>query len=129
MEMIEATPHINKALADAGIPPEAAHKIGRAILEDVAGNQIMIEKNFFDRVMTKEDGLRLEQRLEQKIGQMAERFDQKIERLADRLNELGLRIERASTEQSDKLNRQILWYIGAMFVAVGAATTVSKLWH
>jgi hypothetical protein len=97
MDMSQALPFIYEAFIEAGIDPPKARKIERAIQTEVAISQSKVEKEILDRVMTKEDGLQLEQRLEHKID--------------------SIRSDVLSAQ-----NSQMKWYVSLMFVAVAAAT-------
>jgi hypothetical protein len=106
MNTMEANLHIYEALADAGIEPIKARRIERAILWDVSEGQDRMEKNLFERMMTKEDGLRLEQKL---LGE---------------IHGLHGEIQDLRSDMLSKLNEQLRWYVGLMFIAVTASTTI-----
>ena len=111
MDMSEATPHIYETLADAGIDPVKARRIERAIIGEAIKSQSKTEQEFFDRVMTKEDGLQLELRLDKKLETLR----------ADVVGKLN--------EQLARQNDQLRWYVGLMFIAVAASTAAVSLLH
>ncbi|MDR0458172.1 MAG: hypothetical protein LBH10_03975 [Burkholderiaceae bacterium] len=84
--------------------------VARTIESSVHHGQKHIEKNILDKVMTREDGERLKQQVNQ-LDQKVNQLDQKVDKL------------------NDKLTAQIKWYISAMFVAVAAATAAANWLH
>jgi hypothetical protein len=129
---MEANLHIYEALADAGIEPLKARRIERAILWDVSEGQSRMEKNLFERMMTKEDGLRLEKnltednlRLERMFKEDSLRLEQKLlGEIHGGLYGLHGEIQGLRSDMLSKLNEQLRWYVGLMFIAVTASTTI-----
>jgi hypothetical protein len=66
--MAEASLHIYEALTSIGVKPDQARNVERVFESTFSLHQSQTEKNILDRVMTKEDGLRLEQKLGTEIA-------------------------------------------------------------
>jgi tetrahydromethanopterin S-methyltransferase subunit G len=71
---MDANLQVYEALTDIGVPPVKARNVERAL--EAACHRI--ERNQTDRLMSKEDGLQLEKRLDQ-LDQKVESIEQKLE--------------------------------------------------
>lgn len=127
MDMSETTLHVYEALTEAGASPATARNAERAIEGAIVRGQNQAEKNMLDKVMTKEDGLRLEQRIDQKFAAM----DQKFAAIDQKIESLHLDVDRKIAQVQVAISNQIIglqrWMIGSVFGAVGLAITISKL--
>lgn len=106
---MSATLHIYEALTEVGVNPDKARNVERAFESAFHQGQQQVEKNILDRVLSKEDGVRMEQRLEQKITAV----EQKIAETQIKL--------------SAEINNLLRWMVGSIFAAAGLAIAIAKL--
>ena len=99
------TLHIYEALTDVGVDPGKARNVERALESAVGQAQQQIERNVLDRVLTKEDGVRLERQI------LA--VEQKVVAVEQKL--------------STEINAMLRWMVGSIFTAAGLAVAAAKL--
>ncbi|MCL1960535.1 MAG: hypothetical protein FWG56_01870 [Desulfovibrionaceae bacterium] len=70
MQMSETTLYIFEALTDIGVKPEKALQVERAFESARHFDQSHVQESILGRVMTREDGLRLEQKFEARFSKI-----------------------------------------------------------
>ena len=119
-----------EALTEAGVKPDAARRVERQVELAIVSGHEAVRSDMLDRLMTKEDGLKLRAELKQDIADLRTELKQDIAGLRTELKQdiADLRAEFRCdiTDVHKALGSQTLRILGLVFVMNSAMLAASR---
>ena len=119
-----------EALTEAGVKPDAARRVERQVELAIVSGHEAVRSDMLDRLMTKEDGLKLRAELKQDIAEMRAELKQDVAGLRTELKQdiADLRTEFRCdiTDVHKALGSQTLRILGLVFVMNSAMLAASR---
>lgn len=108
-----------EALTEAGVKPDAARRVERQVELAIVSGHEAVRSDMLDRLMTKEDGLKLRAELKQDIADLRTELKQDI-------GDLRAEFRRDITDVHKALGSQTLRILGLVFVMNSAMLAASR---